>query len=207
MTLRSICEWTQTRLASGGLYSKLRDCVATDASRCPWKKNGAPPLHRHGIRSSSDLASAENVAGRSDGVAAGTDWLAGAVSSRTASASASAVSSTVLAASWSAHAASSIASGCLLCLLLVMCTHPFAKKAFTLHLSRSEGHERYFGCNLMHRKALASSHQHLMAEAPAVCQSHESSSLWKGQPNTRGRHSRAAAVSLNDGGRRAAAEE
>ena len=47
--------------ASGGLYSKLRDCVATDASRCPWKKNGAPPLHRHGIRSSSDLASAENV--------------------------------------------------------------------------------------------------------------------------------------------------
>ena len=47
-----------------------------------------------------------------------------------------------------------------------MCTHPFAKKAFTLHLSRSEGHERYFGCNLMHRKALASSYQHLMAEAP-----------------------------------------
>ena len=40
------------------------------------------------------------------------------------------------------------------------------KKAFTLHLSRSEGHERYFGCNLMHRKALASSHQHLVAEAP-----------------------------------------
>ena len=55
---------------------------------------------------------------------------------------------------------------CLRCLLLVMCTHPFAKKAFTLHLSRSEGHERYLGCNLMHRKALASSHQHLMAEAP-----------------------------------------
>ncbi len=58
--------------------------------------------------------------------------------------------------------------GCLCCLLLVMCTHPFAKKAFTLHLSRSEGHERYFGCNLMHRKALASSHQHLMAEAPDI---------------------------------------
>ena len=58
--------------------------------------------------------------------------------------------------------------GCLRCLLLVMCTHPFAKKAFTLHLSRSEGHERYFGCNLMHRKALASSHQHLMAEAPGI---------------------------------------
>ena len=55
-------------------------------------------------------------------------------------------------------------------LLLVMCTHPFAKKAFTLHLSRSEGHERYFGCNLMHRKALASSHQHLMAEAPSCSQ-------------------------------------
>ena len=56
--------------------------------------------------------------------------------------------------------------GCLRCLLLVMCTHPFAKEALTLHLARSEGHERYFGCNLMHRKVLASSHQHLMAEAP-----------------------------------------
>ena len=55
---------------------------------------------------------------------------------------------------------------CLRCLLLVMCTHPFAKEALTLHLARSEGHERYFGCNLMHRKVLASSHQHLMAEAP-----------------------------------------
>ncbi len=51
-------------------------------------------------------------------------------------------------------------------LLLVMCTHPFAKKALTLHLACSEGHERYFGCNLMHRRVLASSHQHLMAEAP-----------------------------------------
>ena len=47
-----------------------------------------------------------------------------------------------------------------------MCTHPFAKKALTLHLVRSEGHESYFGCNLMHCKVLASSHQHLMAEAP-----------------------------------------
>ena len=56
--------------------------------------------------------------------------------------------------------------GCLRCLLLVMCTHPFAKEALTLHLARSEGHELYFGCNLMHRKVLASSHQHLMAEAP-----------------------------------------
>ena len=56
---------------------------------------------------------------------------------------------------------------CLRCLLLVMCTHPFAKKALTLYLARSEGHELYFGCNLMHRKVLASSHQHLMAEAPA----------------------------------------
>ena len=51
--------------------------------------------------------------------------------------------------------------GCLRCLLLVMCTHPFAKKALTLHLARSEGHERYFGCNLMHRKVLASSYQHI----------------------------------------------
>ena len=33
--------------------------------------------------------------------------------------------------------------GCLRCLLLVMCTHPFAKEALTLHLPRSEGHERY----------------------------------------------------------------
>ena len=55
---------------------------------------------------------------------------------------------------------------CLRCLLLVMCTHPFAKKALTLHLARSEGHESYFGCNLMHSKVLASSHPHLMAEAP-----------------------------------------
>ena len=57
-------------------------------------------------------------------------------------------------------------SGCLRCLLLVMCTYPFAKKALTLHLARGEGRERHFGCNLMQRKVLASSHQHLMAEAP-----------------------------------------
>ena len=55
---------------------------------------------------------------------------------------------------------------CLRCLLLMMYTHPFAKKALTLHLASSEGHERYFGCNLMHRNVLASFHQHLMAEAP-----------------------------------------
>ena len=55
---------------------------------------------------------------------------------------------------------------CLRCLLLVMCTYPFARKALTLHLARGEGRERYFGCNLMQRKVLASSHQHLMAEAP-----------------------------------------
>ena len=58
---------------------------------------------------------------------------------------------------------------CLRHLLLVMCAHPFAKEALTLHLARSEGHERYFGCNLMRRKVLASSHQHLMAEAPPPC--------------------------------------
>ncbi len=58
--------------------------------------------------------------------------------------------------------------GCLRCLLLVMCTHPFAKEALTLHLARSEGHERYFGCNLMYPKVLALSHQHLMAEAPKM---------------------------------------
>ena len=63
-------------------------------------------------------------------------------------------------------------AGCLRCLLLVMCTHSFEKKALTLHLARSEGHERYFGCNLMQREVLASSHQHLMAEVPAVRQSH-----------------------------------
>ena len=56
---------------------------------------------------------------------------------------------------------------CLRCLLLVMCTYPFAKKPLTLHLARGEGRERYFGCNLMHHKVLASSYQHLMAEAPA----------------------------------------
>ena len=50
--------------------------------------------------------------------------------------------------------------------LLVMYMHPFSKEALTLHLARSEGHERYFGCNLMHRRVLVSSHQHLMAEAP-----------------------------------------
>ena len=50
--------------------------------------------------------------------------------------------------------------------LLVMCTHLFAKKALTFHLARGEGCERYVGCNLMHRKVLASSNQHLMAEAP-----------------------------------------
>ena len=55
---------------------------------------------------------------------------------------------------------------CLRCLLLVMCTYPFARKALTLHLARGEGRERYFGCNLMQRKVLASSYQHLMAEAP-----------------------------------------
>ena len=57
---------------------------------------------------------------------------------------------------------------CLRYLLLVMCTHPCAKEALTLHLERSEGHQRYFGCNLMHRRVLASSHQHLMAEAPQL---------------------------------------
>ncbi len=55
--------------------------------------------------------------------------------------------------------------GCLRCLLLVMCTYPFAKEALKLHLARGEGRERHFGCNLMRRKVLASSHQHLMAEA------------------------------------------
>ena len=55
---------------------------------------------------------------------------------------------------------------CLRRLLLVMCRHPFAKKALTLHLARSEGRERYCGCNLVHRKVLVSSHQHLMTEAP-----------------------------------------
>ena len=54
-------------------------------------------------------------------------------------------------------------SRCLRCLLLVMCTYPFAKKALTLHLERGEGRERYIGCNLMQGKVLASSHQHLMA--------------------------------------------
>ena len=42
----------------------------------------------------------------------------------------------------------------------------YGRDTLTLHLVRSEGHERYFGCNLMHRKVLAPSYQHLMAEAP-----------------------------------------
>ena len=61
------------------------------------------------------------------------------------------------------HDAEVCAEGCLRCLLLVMCTHPFAKKALTLHLARSEGRERYLGCNLMHRKVLASFHQYLQS--------------------------------------------
>ena len=65
------------------------------------------------------------------------------------------------------------------CLLLVMCTHPFAKKALTLHLARSKGHERYLGCNLMHRKVLASSHQHLIAEAPDAPKSFRDTGLGK----------------------------
>ena len=56
---------------------------------------------------------------------------------------------------------------CLRCLLLVMCTYPFAKKALTLHLACGEDRERYFGCNLMQCKVLASSHQRLIAEAPS----------------------------------------
>ena len=56
--------------------------------------------------------------------------------------------------------------GCLRCLLLAMCTYPFAKKELTLYLPCREGRERYFDCNLTQRKVLASSHQHLMAEAP-----------------------------------------
>ena len=39
--------------------------------------------------------------------------------------------------------------------MLVICTHPFAKKSLTLNLARGEGREPYFGCNLMHRKVLA----------------------------------------------------
>ncbi len=81
---------------------------------------------------------------------------------------------------------------CLRCLLLVMCTHPFAKKALTLHLARGEGRERYFGCNLMQRKVLASSHQHLMAEAPVYFKRAEfwhrtASSIFPGYPAECGR--------------------
>ena len=63
----------------------------------------------------------------------------------------------------------SVAAGpprCLRCLLLVMCTYPIAKKALMLHLAHGESREHYLGCNLVQRKVLASSHQHLMAEAP-----------------------------------------
>ena len=53
-----------------------------------------------------------------------------------------------------------------------MCTYLFAKKELTLHLVRGEGCERYFGCNLMQHNVLASSHQHLMAEAPELLNKH-----------------------------------
>ena len=69
---------------------------------------------------------------------------------------------------WREVTSSGLAFGCFRCLLLVICTYPVAKEALTRHLARSEGNERYFGCNLMHRNVLASSHQHLMAEAPTV---------------------------------------
>ena len=62
--------------------------------------------------------------------------------------------------------------GCLRCLLLVMCTYPLAKTALTLYLACGEGCESYFGCNLMQRKVLASSHQHLIAEAPTLLPAH-----------------------------------
>ena len=73
---------------------------------------------------------------------------------------------------------------CLRYLLLVMCTYPVAKEALMLHFARSEGHERYFGCNLMHPKALASSHQHLMTEAPhrTGFMTEDSSSHWPSKP-------------------------
>ncbi len=77
--------------------------------------------------------------------------------------------------------ADKLRKGCLRCLLLVMCTYPFAKKALTLHLARSEGRKRYFGCNLMQRKVLASSHQHLMAEAPAPTEHRASPRPYRGQ--------------------------
>ena len=65
-----------------------------------------------------------------------------------------------------------LAVRCLRCLLLVMYTYPFEKKALTLHLARGQGRERYFCCNLMQRKVLASSYQHLMAEAPVLDELH-----------------------------------
>ena len=58
-----------------------------------------------------------------------------------------------------------------------MCTYPFAKKALTLYLARSESHERYFGCNLMQCKVLASSHQYLIAEAPVLSTPHVPSDI------------------------------
>ena len=63
--------------------------------------------------------------------------------------------------------------GCLRCLLLVMYTHPFSKEALTLHLARSEGHERYFGCNLT---LIAKSSKHENAKQPHWAQAR--SSCW-----------------------------
>ena len=55
-----------------------------------------------------------------------------------------------------------------------------------LHLARSEGHERYFGRKLMHHKVLESSHQHLMAEGPAVCTVRRVLLLGIGSPKSNG---------------------
>ena len=88
---------------------------------------------------------------------------------------------------------------CLRCLLLVMCTHSFAKEALTLHLARSESHERYFGCNLMHRKLLASFYQHLTAEAPPLQLSRSARGRITAEDNDRARAgARCAGLSPTD---------
>ena len=54
------------------------------------------------------------------------------------------------------------------------------KKSAYTPLACGEGRERYFGCNLMQRKVLASSYQHLMAEAPRRTTSRETPSAIRG---------------------------
>jgi len=62
----ALVEPTKSHVAAMPLFQRREmDFIfvnqAENASLSPWKKNGARPLHRHVIRSSSGLASVENI--------------------------------------------------------------------------------------------------------------------------------------------------